>query len=279
MSAPPQETPTQLPTQGYFSQLARSYAAQTAGTTKEIFETLLPALLTAKPITDKSVVHDNAAGPGIAVQVLHEGSSIIKQGMRVVMSDNNPGMLAAAKDAFPQYETLELDSCSLSALADGSVTHSITNASISTIQDPVQAVREIHRTLAPDGVALVTTFKRFAMIDIVHEVQRRIRPDAPKMPLPGPQFLQEGVLEKTMIEGGFEREKMESLSKEILVTEGERIAALTGFLTGPFMERAKEGWSAEDKAKWDDTVSQVMDEEKKQNGGVRFAAWAVLARK
>jgi hypothetical protein len=45
------------------------------------------------------------------------------------------------------------------------------------------------------------------------------------------------------------------------------------------MERAKEGWSAEDKAKWDDTVSQVMDEEKKQNGGVRFAAWAVLARK
>ncbi len=98
-----------------------------------------------------------------------------------------------------------MDSHSLSFL-NNKFTHSITNFSIFAFRDPVKCLKEVYRTLIPDGkgVALVSTWKRFAVIEIIHRAQDKVRPDLPLMKVPQPEFMREGYLKHRMIKAGFE---------------------------------------------------------------------------
>ena len=285
----PQPTSGGVPFHDYFTSLAYTYPKQTGNSTRYIFEACVKDL--EPPITEKSTVHDNAAGPATATKALHDHHP---HPFHIEVTDSVPAMIDAATDALAccgwqmgtQWEGEDvitykvMDSHDLK-LADNSITHSLTNFSIFTFKDPVQCLREIHRTLQPDGkgVALVSTWKRFAVIEVVHRAQRLVRPDLPLMKIPQPWFLREGYLKDMMVEAGFEAEKVRVVQRSVIIRGRDR-DGLVEFMKGDFTKPARAGWTEEEAGRWSDAVDQAVEEEEKANEyGMRFEAWVALAKK
>jgi hypothetical protein len=196
-------------------------------------------------------------------------------------------MIKAAEESLtgsplPEVENKVLDSQNLEGVPDNYFTHSIDNFSIFTFTKADDAVKETYRTLQDGGLAVITTWRRFAPMYIVHAAQRKIRPDVPEsalMPTPSPQFYEEGVLAKLVSECGFDKDNITVADKVLLVNEEENLAGLTALMSGPFMARARTGYSDEETAKWPEAVSQSVKEEVEKYGGVRFEAYILLATK
>ncbi|KFX86485.1 hypothetical protein O988_09545 [Pseudogymnoascus sp. VKM F-3808] len=193
-------------------------------------------------------------------------------------------MVTAARESLtasplPHVDCKELDSQDLSGVPDNYFTHSINNFSIFTFVRPTDAIRETHRTLREGGLAVVTCWRRFAPMFIVHAAQKKIRPDLPLMPTPNPQFYQEGVLQKVVEEGGFAKDNITVVDKVLVVTNDENIAGLTMLMSGPMMANARKGYTEEEEARWVESVKQSVKEEVEQFGGIRFEAYILLATK
>lgn len=270
-----------LPFPEYFSALAANYAQQTGNSTNRIFALSLPDIEAVSPLTKDSIVHDNAAGPGTATAAIVEKFPREKV-PSILITDNVPPMVEAAKATFvswPQIETRVLDSLSLDGIPDDQLTHSILNFSIFTFSDPVKGLREIYRTLRPGGVAALTTWKRFGASQVIHAAQALVRPDLPPMALPHPEFLQQGVLEKTAVEAGFARDAIQVKEESIVVSGLELDEGLKKFILGDFTRPARQGWSDEEVGRWPDAVEQAIQEEIEAFGGIKFEAWVVITKK
>ncbi|KAI1395163.1 S-adenosyl-L-methionine-dependent methyltransferase [Hypoxylon fuscum] len=275
-----------LPLPDYFSKFASNYVRQTGHSTFNILADVITENVqtSAHPIGPDSVVHDTAAGPGIGAAALVARLPKDQLPKEMLVSDNVAMMVSAARESLvasplPHVDCKEIDSQDLSSVPDNYFNHSIDNFSIFTFVRPVEAVRETYRALRPGGLAIVTCWRRFAPMYIVHATQKKIRPDLPLMPTPSPQFFEEGVLQKVVEEGGFAKENITVVDKVLVVSDDENIAGLTMFMSGPMMNRAREGYTEEEKAKWAESVSQSVKEEVEQYGGIRFEAYILLATK
>ncbi|XXG99232.1 hypothetical protein Hte_005569 [Hypoxylon texense] len=277
-----------LPLPDYFSKFANIYVRQTGHSTLNILADVIAdnVQTSAHPIGPDSVVHDTAAGPGIGAAALVASLPKDQLPKELLVSDNTATMVTAARESLvasplPRVECKELDSQDLSpAVADGYFTHSIDNFSIFAFARPVDAVRETYRTLRPGGgLAVVTCWRRFAPVYVVHAAQKKIRPDLPPMPTPNPQFYEEGVLQRTVEEGGFAKANIEVFDKVWVVSDEENVAGLTMLMTGPMMKRAREGYTEEEEGRWVEAVNQSVKEEIEQFGGIRFEAYILLATK
>ncbi|KAI0465525.1 S-adenosyl-L-methionine-dependent methyltransferase [Xylaria cf. heliscus] len=275
-----------LPVPDYFSKFASNYIRQTGHSTLDILaDAIVEHVQTsAHPIGQHSVVHDTAAGPGIGAAALVARLTNDQLPKEILVSDNVAMMVSAAQESLvasplPHVECKELDSQDLSSIPDNYFTHSINNFSIFTFIRPADAVRESYRTLRPGGLAIITCWRRFAPMYIVHATQKKIRPDLPLMPTPSPEFYEEGVLQKVVEESGFSKEKITTVDKVLIVTDDENIAGLTMLMSGPMMSKAREGYTAEEQAKWAESINQSVREEVEQFGGIRFEAYVLLATK
>lgn len=275
-----------LPLPDYFSKFASIYVRQTGQSTLNILTDVITANVqtSANPFGPDSVVHDTAAGPGIGAAALVAGLPVDQLPKKILVSDNVAMMISAANESLvasplPHVECKEIDSQNLTGVADDYFTHSINNFSIFTFARPVDAVRESYRTLRPGGLAIVTCWRRFAPMFIVHAAQKKIRPDLPLMPTPNPEFYEEGVLQKTVEESGFSKCNIQMVDKVLVVDGEENVAGLTDLMSGPMMAKAREGYTAEEEARWVDSVKQSVKEEVDQFGGVRFEAYILLATK
>lgn len=276
----------QLPLPDYFSKFASIYVRQTGQSTLNILANVIAGNVqkSGNPIGSDSVVHDTAAGPGIGAAALVATLPKEQLPKEVLVSDNAAMMVSAAKEslvstALPQVNCKELDSQDLASVPDNYFTHSIDNFSIFTFVRPVDAVRETYRTLRPGGLAVVTCWRRFAPMFIVHNAQKRIRPDLPLMPTPSPEFYEDGVLQKVVEEAGFAKEKITMGEATLVVDGAENIAGLTTLMSGPMMAKARSGYTEEEAARWADSVGQAVKEEVEQFGGIRFEAYILLAIK
>ncbi|SPN99718.1 uncharacterized protein DNG_02569 [Cephalotrichum gorgonifer] len=285
MASIQQDPASQLPTPAYFSNLAASYSRQTANTTAILFANALREIQSSRtPISSSSTVHDIAAGPGTATSVLLAQDPPIRP-RRVLISDNNVPMVAAARESFSkiddvEIECKELSASELSSLPDAAFSHCIINFSIFVIPDPVAAVREMYRTLIPDGgLAVITTWKRFGLNVVIRRAQALLRPDLPPMPMPGPRFCEEGYLPSVVASGGFDENHIEVSELTLVAEKGERLDRLREFCLGDFSLRAKQGLSEDEVSRWPDAVERAITEEVEQWGGIKFEAWAVLASK
>lgn len=236
------------------------------------------------PIRPDSVVHDTAAGPGIGAAALVAALPKDQLPKEVLVSDNNAMMMVAAKDSLsfsplPDVQCKELDSHDLSSVPDDYFTHSIDNFSIFTFSRPVSAVRETYRTLKPGGLAVVTCWRRFPAVLIVQSAQKKIRSDLPLMATPGPQFCEEGILQKSIEEAGFTKDKIAVYDEVLVVKDAENVAGITALMSGPMMAKARKGYTAEEEAKWVEAVRQSVKEEIEQFGGIQFEAYIILATK
>ncbi|PQE29402.1 methyltransferase type 11 protein [Rutstroemia sp. NJR-2017a WRK4] len=294
MASPTPQSPSQSPSQShpslpssdYFSKFASIYARQTGHATFNILADAITDNIqtSTHPIGPDSIVHDTAAGPGIGAVALVACLYPEQLPKELLVSDNVPLMLSAARKSLigsplPHVEFKELDSQDLSSLPDNYFTHSINNFSIFTFARPRDAVRETYRTLRPDGLAVITCWRRFAPMFIVQAAQKKTRPDRPLMPTPNPEFFNEGVLEKVVEESGFAKEGIRVVDKTLVITDDEDIAGLTAFMSGPLMSKAREGYTEEEQARWPEAVSEAVREEVQEFGGIRFEAYVLLATK
>jgi ubiquinone/menaquinone biosynthesis C-methylase UbiE len=278
-----------LPLPDYFSKFASIYVRQTGHSTLNILTDIITNNVQTSyhSIGPDSVVHDTAAGPGIGAAALVAALSKDQLPKKMLVSDNVAMMVNAALESLaasplPDVDCKELDSQDLKSVPDNYFTHSIDNFSIFTFVRPSDAIRETYRTLRPDGLAIVTCWRRFAPMFIVHAAQKKIRPDLPDsalMPTPSPEFYEEGVLQKVVEESGFAKANITVVDKVLVVTEEDNIAGLTMLMSGPFMAKAREGFTEEEQAKWGEAVSQSVKEEVAENGGIRFEAYVLLATK
>lgn len=272
-----------LPLKNYFSHLAKGYNRNTANTTLDVFTDILKSEVQTsdKPINASSIVHDNAAGPGIATAGILAVLRNEDWPKEILVSDNNEDMVTGARDSFdsPTIKYQNLDAHDLSSLQDNYFTHSVTNFSIFTFKDAEGAMGEVHRTLKPEGQAIVTSWERFAVLPIVRQAQKTLRPDLPPMPVPGPRFFDDGELEKVLAAGGFKKEKMRSFKRGIIVSDEALIAGVRDFMAGPFMQRAREGFTEEEVAKWPETIDAVVKEEIAKYGGIKFQCFIAIATK
>jgi hypothetical protein len=115
--------------------------------------------------------------------------------------------------------------------------------------------------------------------DILRRTQSLIRPDLPRLELPGAEFLEEGELESVCYEAGFEKSRVDVVVEEVLVTEGPDMQGLRSFMTGDLTCAARKGWTREEIREWPEVLERVMEEEVHQHGGIKFEAWVVLAQK
>ena len=276
-----------LPLPDYFSKFAGVYIHQTGHSTLDILcDAITENVQTsANPIGADSVVHDNAAGPAIGAAALVARLPREQLPKALLVSDNVNMMVTAARESLaasplPHVECKELDSQDLSSVPDNHFTHSITNFSIFTFVCPTDAVREIRRTLRPGGLALITCWRRFAPYLIVKAAQEKTRPDSvPYMPTPNPQFFEEGVLQKAVEEGGFSKDIITVIDKVFTVTDEQKIAGLKMLMSGPFMAKAREGYTEAEEASWASNIKLAVADEIQKYGGVRFEVYILLAAK
>jgi ubiquinone/menaquinone biosynthesis C-methylase UbiE len=276
-----------LPLPEYFSKFASIYVRQTGNVTLNILTDVVTENIqtSTHPIGPDSVVHDTAAGPGIGAAALVAALPKDKLPKEMLVSDNVAMMVSAARESLvasplPHVDCKELDSQDLSsAVPDNYFTHSINNFSIFAFIRPAAVVRETYRTLRPGGLAVITCWRRFAPMFIVHAAQKKIRPELPLMPTPSPEFYEEGVLQKVVEESGFAKGNITVVEKVLVVAEEENIAGLTMFMSGPMMTKARDGYTEEEQARWAESVSQSVKEEVEQFGGIRFEAYILLATK
>jgi len=275
-----------LPLPDYFSKFASTYVRQTGHSTLNILADIITnnVQTSAHPIGPESVVHDTAAGPGIGAAALVACLPKDQLPMKMLVSDNVSMMVSAALESLaasplPDVDCKQLDSQDLASVSDNYFTHSIDNFSIFTFVRPDDAIRETYRTLRPGGLAVVTCWRRFAPLFIVHATQKKIRPDLPLMPTPSPEFYEEGVLQQVVEANGFAKDNITMVDKVLIIADNENIAGLTMLMAGPMMSKAREGYTEEEQARWQDSVSQSVKEEVEQFGGIRFEAYVLLATK
>lgn len=276
----------QLPLPDYFSKFATIYANQTGHSTLTILADTITETIqeSENRIDSNSIIHDTAAGPAIGAAALVARLPSCDLPREILTSDNNPQMVQAARDSLASSPLShgrceELDSQDLSTISDGYFTHSINNFSIFTFLRPIDAVRETYRTLRPNGLALVTCWRRFAPMYIVHEAQKSIRPDLPLLPTPSPEFYEDGMLQKTIEHAGFDHHKIKVTRRTQLITDANNKAGLTALMTGPMMARARKGYTSEEEARWPTAIQEAVKNEVKQFGGIKFEAYILIAIK
>ncbi|KAJ3463276.1 hypothetical protein MRS44_008062 [Fusarium solani] len=238
-----------LPFPGYFSALAANYAQQTGNSTRTAFNLVFDDFNAIEPITKDSVVHDNAAGPGTATSVLVDRLPASDL-PHILVTDNVPPMVQAAKDSFTSWLTIE-----------------------------TRGLKEIHRTLKSPGLAALLVWKRFGAGEVIHAAQALVRPDLPPMKVPNPQFFEEGYLQKISAEAGFDPSKMQLSQWTIIVKGPELDDGLKKFILSDFTRPARAGWTDEEVSRWPEAVDKAIQKEIDAYDGVKFESWVVLASK
>ena len=264
----------------YFNKLSVTYPKSTGRSTEQLFATLLSKLAR---INSESVIHDNASGPATATSVLLADPQIQSAAPRIICTDMVDAMIEAAKDLAAEKKWTNVEGRVMKSDAamdfpDNHFTHSITNFSIFNFADRVTATSEVYRTLRPGGQVVMSTWKVFRVGEIIHDVQKRIRPDAKLMPFSGPEMYNGDAVLDVLVQGGFDKTKLEIMNGQYSV-KGEDLEGVKAFMKSPFTNSAREGWTDEEKDRWASFVEEVVAEQKQPDGGILVEMVAVVGTK
>ncbi|KAK5011668.1 hypothetical protein LTR28_009403 [Elasticomyces elasticus] len=262
----------------YFKKLSADYARQTGNSTRKVIERILQELQPS--VTPSSIIHDNACGPGTATTAII--SHIGHEPSLIEATDFSPGMVDTLLNEistknWKNVRASVMDSHELT-FPDNTFTVSITNVSISTFQDPLRCLREVHRTLRLNGLAVVSTWKRFAVSDLIHTAQQAVRPDAQLVKVPRAEFMEDGYLQNLMAEAGFPSGSIQVWDISTVI-QGQDSVGLREFMLGGFTASARAGWTDEEHARWEGAIDSAIAEEQTKNSGIKMEAWVVTAKK
>jgi ubiquinone/menaquinone biosynthesis C-methylase UbiE len=264
----------------YFNQAATEYLKQTAGVTRNISQQVLTLL---PPITTSSVIHDNAAGPGVVTfDILATATKNDIQPPTIHATDFSSAMVDQIQAVIEEQKLSTvtaqvMDGSDLSQLGDDMFTHSITNFGIFMFPDPVAGAAHILRTLKPGGKAAITVWKYPGNIVFINEVLQALAPGTEEWaPMKTKDWLEEAHLRGILETAGFKKENIECMEKEV-VWPIDNMDETVELMNGKFFDKAKEALNEEQKGRWADMVREKLVE---RNGkGIRMVAHAALARK
>lgn len=279
--------------QSYFTSIATSWEYLRANTTRAILDQVLDEIPLG--INYTSLIHDNGCGPGTATAaVLDWCARRAKLEPKITATDINAAMIDSMKSrqsgthdaskagsSWPTVTAQVMDSQKMDLPSDHFF-FTFCNFSIATTVQPLRVLMEIHRTLRPTGIAVVTCWKRSGFAEVMSKAQKKVKGDAYEgtMQEPGVEFKRDGFLAHMMYAADFETGKIKTLEKSVLMKEGSKeMEGLKEFLLGKWMEAARKDWSEEEVGKWPAAVDEAIKEEISEHGGVLMEAYVVLARK
>lgn len=228
----------------YFTFMAPQYPRLTGNTTRDTFASLLKQHDLG--ITNASVIHDNAAGPGTATEAVVKWCQERDVSPTIMVTDYIPGMIETFEQLKRGHADIQLwqsvqgrvvDSLDLSEFPDAHFTHAINNFSLSTFGNKAQqerGLKEAYRTLAPGGLAIFLTWKRFGPADFISAAQSHIRGEewaqAHMVRVNGPEHAEEGYLAKAVTEAGWPVDGVRTFAVSSLLEPGEDWDGLFEFL-------------------------------------------------
>ena len=244
----------------FFNDTASIYDEATGGATIELARLLLQQPELQLPAD--AVVHDNAAGTGAVLQevVRARGGAPLP---RIFATDTGPDLLDLARakiaglpPAAAERISVEVMDAHKLGYADETFTHSFTHFSLPFFSDPAAGVREIHRTLRPGGVAVVTTWAEIGFLDkVINPALKAVRSGATDFRMPvSPEWLQASHMEKVLRAGGFEDVRMKELvgyrcSRDAAVLSSA-LVGMTGALTAD--------WPADEKRALEEKIASLV---------------------
>lgn len=281
------ETDKQL--QQYFTTLAPNYSSATGNTTRTLLDDILGDVKLG--ITGNALIHDNGCGHGTATAaVLDFCASRAISPPKITATDCNEAMIEALKKrqtekgaAWSTVEAKVMSSTRQVYHRDDTFHFSFCNISVQSFAEPIKALYEIHRTLRPAGIAVITTWKRFGVGEVARNAQRKVKggeSDSEVKP-PGAEMMKEGILANLMYITGWELGKIKTMQKDVLVKEGttEFSNMKNALLTGSEFEWMRAGWTDEENQKWPQALEEALKEEVAEHGGLLMEAWVCLGRK
>ncbi|MCJ1460472.1 hypothetical protein MMC28_010854 [Mycoblastus sanguinarius] len=279
----------------YNGDMATSYNARAGGCNILLADKLISLVQPFLPPSSRPLrILDNACGPAIATtQCLANATICSHAALHISAVDISTDFIANNCSLIAQtpgwtsnstlVDTAVMD-CADLKFADDTFDASFTSLAIFTFPDPVQAARELKRTLKPGGVAALTTFKSGGWRPLFHEAERIVRHGAKATTFPFLDvWLPSGKLEQTMKDGGF-----------VDVVEGEAAVMMWWGNRGEAAKNLADtlkvivgsAWSESEKERMEETVKTIIDDDgagivKGKDGkiGVEMYFWTVIAKK
>ncbi len=210
--------PPSLSARDHFDRISSIYERLIGRPTREISQYLLTL---TPPLGGDAVVLDNACGPGIVTEEILKLDSQRSDGrhqIKVYAVDMAPSMIASMKNkcSIKGWTNVECEVMNAQDLtfADGMFNQIFMNFGIFFLPDAEKGAAQIHRTLKPGGVAVVTSWAKLGFLLNFHEAQKRIRPDMPLFTVPwSDDWQSEWKLRHVLEAGGFKAQNIEIATK------------------------------------------------------------------
>ncbi|KAK6214302.1 hypothetical protein LQW54_004528 [Pestalotiopsis sp. IQ-011] len=213
-----------------------------------------------------AVVHDNGCGGGQVIAKLmetHPPSTI-----RIHATDIEPTQIenckktAAAADWSADVKLMPAEKLEFE---NDTFTHSFSNLLLfATRNTGVDAVKEIHRTLKPDGIAVATWFHSIPHQEIIKSVHYKLRGPDVHLPhgMPDAWYASE-FLRSIVEQGGFQPEKINISTVDIYCN----IPDLTRWVTilWSYIGRPATGWTPADEEQWDEAIATIIQDLEKSS--------------
>jgi len=263
-----------------FSDNAEFYQRSSAFTAK--FASYALSLI--PPLDASSTVHDNASGPGVVSFVIASKFPNVDNMPQIYATDLAPGMVdmlnsqIQAKSLNSRISAQLVDAQDLKPFLNETFTHSVTNFAIMVEDVPaIRIASEIHRSLKPGGVAIVSTWQR-AGTDLIEAVCRRIRPGLEPLQVIPSAWKTKEKLQQTLVAGGFEANRIEVHERKE-VSDFEDQEKRLAYFCHPFWGMWRRGWTEEENAKWEKVMAEELVKAFGHGSSIFGIAWIAIATK
>ncbi|KAJ4007394.1 hypothetical protein NW752_007626 [Fusarium irregulare] len=207
------------------------------------------------------IFHDVGCGLGAATAAIAAASD--ESNVKITGSDVDENVLdlyrqEIVKNSWPA-EAVKADATALD-FPDGTFTHAIGNALLFVLpNDGIDAIKEIHRTLKPDGSAIFNSWAYTPTLPSIIAACEKTRPAGTPLPRQGLEKWEDAnFLHHVITQGGFSPDDVKLEKRDVFVTIGELkhfATMLWSFIGGT----SRVGWLESDEENWDVAVDTVVE--------------------
>ncbi|RGP80672.1 s-adenosyl-l-methionine-dependent methyltransferase [Fusarium longipes] len=238
----------------------------------------------------KVILHDVGCGLGAATAAFVAASD--NKNIRIVGSDVDENVIKLYREQIEKNnwpaEGVRADATA-HTFEHEYFTHAIGNALLFVLPDDgIDAIKEMHRTLKPDGIAIFNSWAYVPTLPAIVAASQKTRPIGTPLPRQGlEKWESDEFLRSVIVQGGFVPDNIELAKKDVYVTVGELkhfATMLWSFIGGT----SSVGWLKSDEGNWDEAIDTVVEELKRSEGfealeggknKIMFKAHVAVARK
>lgn len=260
----------------HFNKVAATYEYRDVSRATKVVRDLIAL---APPISQTSIVLDNASGPGIIAAEILKQSISADITPQIYAADISPAMIEMLRQKnLPRVKSDVMDAQELS-YSDNTFTHSFMNMGIFLLPNPERGAAEIYRTLKPGGVAIITSVKQAGWVRIFQAAQREVKPDFPLWKgLLKEEWSTEQKIRDVILAGGFQPENI-----DVTTAESSHSSNLINDFLASVKDKVTlaitEDWSKVEKQQFEDAYKKELENQHLNPQELEMITWVVRARK